>query len=297
MNTASMTAVEDIPAIEYDEWIQLATAELDQLIDALARLSPDQWRAPTPCADWDVRAMAGHLLGMMRLGADRGELQRQVGEATRRLEAAGGYRIDHLTALQVEEHAGLTTDALLQQRELQIGIFAPRRREAFVEATRHGQKAARDEYIGGRELRSLEAARIGLIVGRRRGQRHDDSARGGGRALVNRSEPLLQPVRVGQRVVVGERDHRRARLLPAGIARARRTLRASHGHITHAEAALCLLVGEARDACAGRVVGTVVADHDLVAVRRKILLAQRVKTRGEQRRPTIGRHDHADVQM
>ena len=118
MNTASMTAVEDIPAIEHDEWMQLATVELDRLIDALARLSPEQWRAPTPCAGWDVRAMAGHLLGMMRLGADRGELQRQTGEAARCLEAHGGYHIDHLTGLQVEEHAALTADALLEEMRL-----------------------------------------------------------------------------------------------------------------------------------------------------------------------------------
>jgi uncharacterized protein (TIGR03083 family) len=122
MNTTSMTAVEDIPAIDHDEWMQLAATELDRLIDTLAHLGPDQWRAPTPCAGWDVRAMAGHLLGMMKLGADRRELQRQVGEAARRLEVHGGYRIDHLTGLQVEEHAGLTTDELLQEMRL----FAPR---------------------------------------------------------------------------------------------------------------------------------------------------------------------------
>ena len=105
--------VEEIAAVSYDEWLELAKEELDLLAAALEPLSAVEWAAATPCVGWDVRAMAAHLLGMMELGADRAELQRQVGEAARRLNERGGYRIDHLTALQVEEHAGLSTDELV----------------------------------------------------------------------------------------------------------------------------------------------------------------------------------------
>ena len=105
MNTT--IAVDEIPTLDHDDWMAVAAAELERLVAALEDLTPDDWTRPTPCTGWDVRAMVGHLLGMMELGADRAELQRQVGAATRRLEAEGGYRIDHLTALQVEEHAHL----------------------------------------------------------------------------------------------------------------------------------------------------------------------------------------------
>ncbi len=35
----------------------------DQLAKVVANLSPDQLRAPSPCADWDVRATLNHALG------------------------------------------------------------------------------------------------------------------------------------------------------------------------------------------------------------------------------------------
>ena len=105
--------VHSIPAVTYDEWMHLAETELHRLVAALEPLTADEWAAPTPCSDWTVRDMVGHLLGMMELGADRAELQRQVGHAAERLQEHGGYRIDHLTALQVVEHAALTTAQLL----------------------------------------------------------------------------------------------------------------------------------------------------------------------------------------
>jgi uncharacterized protein (TIGR03086 family) len=35
---------------------------LDQLGDVLTRVHPDQLDRPTPCADWDVRQLIGHVL-------------------------------------------------------------------------------------------------------------------------------------------------------------------------------------------------------------------------------------------
>ena len=48
----------------------IPTPSLDQLSEAaeeadrlVAAVRPGEWDAPTPCADWDVRALVGHLTG------------------------------------------------------------------------------------------------------------------------------------------------------------------------------------------------------------------------------------------
>ncbi len=93
--------------------MELAATELDRVIELMESLNDDEWSQPTDCTGWDVKAMFSHVLGMLELQADAAELQRQVAEAARRLETHGGYRIDHLTALQVEEHASLSPAELV----------------------------------------------------------------------------------------------------------------------------------------------------------------------------------------
>jgi uncharacterized protein (TIGR03083 family) len=111
--TTTAVRVTDIPPLEHDEAMALAGVEYDRLIEVAERLTPTQWAAPTDCAGWDVRAVVGHLLGMIEMDAEPTELGRQVKAATERMQSAGGPRIDSLTAIQVEEHASLTIDELL----------------------------------------------------------------------------------------------------------------------------------------------------------------------------------------
>lgn len=35
--------------------------------DLITKVQPDQWSAPTPCPDWTVRRLVGHLIGMNRV--------------------------------------------------------------------------------------------------------------------------------------------------------------------------------------------------------------------------------------
>ena len=110
--TSTIIAVRDIPVVDHDEAMVLAGTEYQRVLETIEGLHEQDWSRATPCSGWDVKAVLGHLLGMMKLGADPAELRRQSGEAMRRLEARGGQRIDHLTALHVEEHARLSTDEL-----------------------------------------------------------------------------------------------------------------------------------------------------------------------------------------
>lgn len=84
--------------------IRLAATEYDRVTEMLAGLTAQDWTQPTECPGWDVRAMAGHVLGMTEMAASAREMVRQQRTAGKRVEKG----IDALTALQVEEHAELT---------------------------------------------------------------------------------------------------------------------------------------------------------------------------------------------
>jgi uncharacterized protein (TIGR03083 family) len=105
-------AVDDIPALEHDEAMRLAAAEYDRLLTLVDELHDADWTRRTDCTDWDVKALLGHLLGMLELQADPQERLRQIRTAAEIAAQTGGLRLNAMTALQVREHAHLTTDEL-----------------------------------------------------------------------------------------------------------------------------------------------------------------------------------------
>jgi uncharacterized protein (TIGR03083 family) len=113
--------VEQIPAIERHEAAKLAATEYRRLADLLRELDGDDWRKPTDCPGWDVRAIAGHTLGMMRDFSSLTNVISRQRAASKAAKAAGGPVVDSMTAQQVAATASLTTEQLLAQ----IDAFGP----------------------------------------------------------------------------------------------------------------------------------------------------------------------------
>lgn len=91
-----------------------AAEEYERLTQALRELDAQDWAAPTCCPGWDVRAMAGHCLGMATMMTSVRETVRQQVAAGRAAKRDGAVLIDALTALQVREHAHLTPGELVE---------------------------------------------------------------------------------------------------------------------------------------------------------------------------------------
>ena len=113
MTSVISGAVDEIPPLGHDDATSLAEAEYARLLAVVDTLSPQDWLRPTDCTGWTVRNMIGHLLGMAMMQADPAELRRQIGIATGLAQESGELRLTELTALQVREHAHLTTSELL----------------------------------------------------------------------------------------------------------------------------------------------------------------------------------------
>lgn len=88
------------PALPRDVAMRLAAHEYEMFVAQLRELSPEDWSRPTTCPEWDVHAMACHVLGMAEFAASVPEQIRQSRAASK----AGGLFIDALTALQVDKH-------------------------------------------------------------------------------------------------------------------------------------------------------------------------------------------------
>ena len=116
--------------------MRLAATEYDRVVALLATLTPEQWSAPTDCPAWDVRAMAGHMLGMAQMAATLLETVRQQVGSQRRAKREGASLIDALTALQVEKNADLTPTEIVDEMR-RVGPKAARARRrspGFVRA-------------------------------------------------------------------------------------------------------------------------------------------------------------------
>lgn len=122
------------PGLDRGVAMVLAAKEYERVADLFDRLTPEQWSADTDCSDWDVRAMAGHMLGMMQMAASLPEMIRQQAASARRAKREGGLMIDALTALQVEKNAAFTPVAIASEvtRLAPRAVRGRRRPPAFI---------------------------------------------------------------------------------------------------------------------------------------------------------------------
>lgn len=135
------------PALDRDTAMRLAETEYRRYRDQLRGLAGDDWSRPTDCPAWDVRQMAAHNLGMAEMAARMPEMLRQNVKAQLRQRRRGGPVIDCLTALQVEERAGMTP-AEIVERYTAAGPRAARGRRRRPAPLRNAAMPG-DEVVGG----------------------------------------------------------------------------------------------------------------------------------------------------
>lgn len=147
------------PRIDRPLAMRLAADEYERCAELLAGLEPAQWSAPTVNTGWAVRDTAGHMLGMMQMMSSLPQLLGQMSTSTRLAKkAAAPVSIDHLTALQVQRTAGLTT-AQLVARWRQIAPKAVRGRRRIA-GFLGGRTMPEAQLVGGR----LERWTFGYLV-------------------------------------------------------------------------------------------------------------------------------------
>ena len=98
--------------MEYDDWMAAAEEEYHRLDDLLRSLDADEWRRPTDCSEWDVRAVVSHLVGAAEADASVREMVRQAVKG-RRVRKHGDL-IDKVNAVQVLERASVPPERLVE---------------------------------------------------------------------------------------------------------------------------------------------------------------------------------------
>jgi uncharacterized protein (TIGR03083 family) len=110
---AAATAEKMIDApLGHNEAMGLAETEFTRMVAHLRTLIAEEWRQPTVCELWDVRAMASHVLAMAEAQASIRQFAHDFRAASKR---SGGKMIDAMTATQVAERASMTPDAIISR--------------------------------------------------------------------------------------------------------------------------------------------------------------------------------------
>jgi len=176
--TTTTTRVEDIDGITRSEVRGLAATENERALDQLRSVGGDDWSRPTDCTAWDVRALAGHVLGGIEAFTSIRELMHQMRAGKK--AAGDGPFIDGMTAVQVRERAGLTWEQLLE-RLAQAGPRAARFRAQVPGVFR---RMPMKEEVGGVEETWRMGYLLDVILTRDTWMHRVDLARATGRELV-----------------------------------------------------------------------------------------------------------------
>jgi uncharacterized protein (TIGR03083 family) len=176
----TVTRIGQIPAIERHEAATIAATEYQRFVDVLRELGADDWSTPTECPEWDVRAMAGHTVGMMRDFTSLPNLMRRMRAATKAAKAAGGPVVDSMTAQQVAEQSGLANGELIT-RAIET---APRAARWRTKAHPLFGKMPLKEEVGGEQETWRMSYLLTVILTRDPWMHRVDIARATGRPLV-----------------------------------------------------------------------------------------------------------------
>jgi uncharacterized protein (TIGR03083 family) len=170
--------VSDIPALSHDDAMRLVEVENQRVVELLESLEPGDWTRATDCPLWDVRAMAGHLVGMLEAFTSRRELLRQMGKAGR--ATGDGVFIDVLTSHQVTNRADLTIDELLARARAAGVANARFRTKAHPILRRMPMK----EKVEGKEEKWTMGYLIDTILTRDAWMHRVDISRATGKSMV-----------------------------------------------------------------------------------------------------------------
>ena len=107
------TPVDTIRPINRSEAQSFAATENERVLELLRSLTDADWSMPTDCPEWDVRALAGHILGGMEGFCSYGALIHLMRAAKK--EAGKGSFVDGMTTVQVRERADLSHTELLRR--------------------------------------------------------------------------------------------------------------------------------------------------------------------------------------
>lgn len=131
MSTTVAINVSDLPKIGHKEAMVVAETEFARVVDLLRGLTVDDWNTQTCCPEWDVRAMAAHMLGMAEAQASFRQFVHDFRSAQKRTT---GTMIDAMTETQVRERADLEPSELVARfaSSAPRAVRARRRTPAFM---------------------------------------------------------------------------------------------------------------------------------------------------------------------
>lgn len=176
-----MTArpVDTIQPITRSDTESLGHTEYARMSSQLRSLAPDDWFKPTDCPLWDVRAVAGHNLGMMATFTGFHRLFGAMRAATKTSKGNGGPMIDALTAKQVADHADMSTEELIAR----VDEIGPRAARWRAKAPWLFRKMPMKEQVGGTVETWTMAYLLDTILTRDPWMHRIDIARATGRDL------------------------------------------------------------------------------------------------------------------